>query len=368
MQTLTSVVGEVEKAVTSGDASRRVETLRKVTSLFVQQAPALQDDHVDVFDEVILRLARDLEFRARVELSDKLADVENAPRKVVRDLAFDDNIAVAKPVLERSARLTEDDLVEVASKKGQDHLFALSRRSTLTERVTDILVDRGDGRVVRSIAGNHGARFSANGFDQLVERARGDERLQSALKARTDVSPLHMSRLVEVAREKVRETLKAELGEDSQAAVDATVDRVAAALALSNHGRVLVDDFTGAEARVAEWARRGQLNEEKVVGWIREGKLEDSLAAMAHLAGIPVELVARAYHAANYDALLIVVRAVRFNWTTFKTLLAYKAGRVPPLELLKDAFEAFQQLTVPTAQRVLRFTLAREKTAQPDAA
>src|SRR3712207_9346377 len=84
-----SFVGEVEDAVASGDPIKRVDTLLRMTSLFVEQAPNLNDAHVTVFDEVILRLARDLEFKARVELSERLANIGNAPLKVVRDLAFD---------------------------------------------------------------------------------------------------------------------------------------------------------------------------------------------------------------------------------------------------------------------------------------
>ena len=120
------------------------------------------------FDEVILRLARNLEFRARLELSEHLADHAMAPRRVVRDLAFDDDGAVAAPVLSRSPRLSEDDLLAVAQEKGQAHLLALSRRVSLSERITDVLIDRGDTRVVRSVADNEGARFSEQGFSALI--------------------------------------------------------------------------------------------------------------------------------------------------------------------------------------------------------
>ena len=72
----------------------------------------LGEDHVSVFDEVISRLAGEIEFRARVELAERLADIDNAPRRTVRDLAFDDDIAIARPLLERSTRLEENDLVE----------------------------------------------------------------------------------------------------------------------------------------------------------------------------------------------------------------------------------------------------------------
>jgi uncharacterized protein (DUF2336 family) len=363
-----SFVGEVEDAISSGDPIRRVDTLRRMTGLFVEQAPNLGELHVTVFDEVILRLARDLEFKARVELSERLADVSNAPRKVVRDLAFDSDIKVAGPVLERSSRLDEDDLVALAHDRGQDHLFALSRRSTLSERVTDILVDRGDQRVVRSVAGNEGARFSERGFGQLVERARDDQALQGLLQERRDIPQKHMDNLVAIAREKVRETLRGEYGDEADAMVDSAVDDVAIAVAQAGQSKALLNDFEEATALVRQKVRLGGLVEDDVVDWIKEGKVEEALAAMAHLAGVPVEMVARAYHATHYDPLLFIVRSIKFGWGTFKLLLTAKAGRAPSSDVIKSAFDSFQQLSVQTAQRVVRFTAVREQAVQPSAA
>jgi uncharacterized protein (DUF2336 family) len=368
MSTWGSFVGEVEDAVASGDPIKRVDTLRRMTSLFVEQAPNLKEAHVTVFDEVILRLARDLEFKARVELSERLADIGNAPLKVVRDLAFDKDITVAGPVLERSSRLDEDDLVAIAHDRGQDHLFALSRRSTLSERVTDILVDRGDQRVVRSVADNDGARFSERGFVQLMTRAREDEMLQTVLKTRRDIPPRQMQDLVAIAREKVRETLRSEYAGAADEVFDAVVDDVAQAAAETLQPNVLVNDFEAASAAVRQKARSSGLVEDDVADWIKAGQMEEALAAMAHLAGVPVEMVARAYHAAHYDPLLFIVRSIKFGWGTFKMLLTVKAGRQPSSDVIKSAFDSFQQLSVQTAQRVVRFTAVREQAMQPNAA
>ena len=368
MSTWGSFVGEVEDAVASGDPIRRVDTLRRMTSLFVEQAPNLKEAHVTIFDEVILRLARDLEFKARVELSERLADVGNAPLTVVRELAFDKDIQVAGPVLERSARLEEDDLVAIAHDRGQDHLFALSRRSTLSERVTDILVDRGDQRVVRSVADNEGARFSERGFSQLMERAREDETLQTILKTRRDIPPRQLQDLVAIAREKVRETLRDEFANATDEVFDGAVDEAALAAAETLQPNVLVNDFDAANAAVRQKARSGGLVEDDVVDWIKGGQMEEALAAMAHLAGVPVEMVARAYHAAHYDPLLFIVRSIKFGWGTFKLLLTVKAGRQPSSDVIKSAFDSFQQLSVQTAQRVVRFTAVREQAIQPSAA
>jgi uncharacterized protein (DUF2336 family) len=360
VSTLVSFIGEIENAIASNDATRRVSALRRVTDLFVGSASQLGESQVTLFDEVILRLARDLEFRARVELADRLADIGNAPQQVVRDLAFDDNITVARPVLERSSRLTEDDLVEVAQQKGQDHLLALTQRPVLTERVTDVIVDRGNETVVRAVSCNSGAQFSEQGFAQLVEKAKADEELQGILETRRDLPAPHLRVLVSIARERASEVLQAELGERAQPMVEAAIAEAARRLGQSGNGGTLVSNYEAAVRRVSEEARDGSLDERQVTGWIREGRIEDALAGIAHLAKVPVDLVGRAYHAPSYDPLLFIVRSVQFGWGTFKLLLAQKAGRAPSTEILKAAFESFQRLSVSSAQRIVRFTLAHE--------
>jgi uncharacterized protein (DUF2336 family) len=368
MTTMVSFVNEVEEAIASKDSSRRVDTLRRLTGLFVDQEATLNEGHVEIFDEVILRLSRDLEQRARIELSEKFSDLGKAPRKVIRSLAFDLDGAVAQPVLERSGRLDDDDLVMIAKARGQEHLLAISKRNTLSERVTDVLVNRGDEVVVRSVAGNDGARFSEGGMSQLVEKAREDVTLQSTLQSRRDIPPKQMKRLVEIAQEQARQVLKAELGEQAAEDVDAAVAEVATAVASAPGTGVVTDNFDAAVATVQRKAGSSGLVENDVLDWVRSGEIDEALAALAHLAGVPIQIVARAYRSPHYDPLLFIIRSVRFGWGTFKAFLTAKAGRAPPPEILRGAFEAFQQLSVQTAQRVVRFTAARERAAQTDAA
>src|SRR6516162_8314577 len=94
-----SVIAELEAAITGGSAARRVETLRRVSDLFLMGADRLNEAQVAVFDDVLCRLIKRIENQALVELSGHLAPVENAPIKVIRRLARNDEIAVAGPVL-----------------------------------------------------------------------------------------------------------------------------------------------------------------------------------------------------------------------------------------------------------------------------
>src|SRR5262249_9621282 len=164
--------------------ARRIEMLSRITDLFVGAAEHYSEEQVGVFDDVMARLVRTIEAKARVILAQRLAAIANAPWGVIHILAFDDDIDVAQPVLRHSARLHDSALLANANTKSQRHLFAISQRRRLSEAVTDILVQRGDRDVVHSVAKNAGALFSDAGFQTLVTRAANDDDLATYVGGR----------------------------------------------------------------------------------------------------------------------------------------------------------------------------------------
>jgi uncharacterized protein (DUF2336 family) len=364
MSTVDSFVREVDQAIASGNPERRARSLRQLTDLFIGRAEALGDEHVSVFDEVILRLAQDVEQRSRVELSTRLARVGNAPRKVVKRLARDDHAAVAEPVLERSPQLSEDDLVEVAGQKAQDHLLAIARRSSLSECITDVLVERGDARVARTVAENAGARFSKAGLSRLVEKAKGDAELRGVLRKRPDVPAEHFEAYAQPAPQRPA---------GPRPAGDADARRMEAALARLAKAMVGLSqppdrDIAPAVERLGKTAKGKVIEEVRVANWIKAGKTDEALAAIAHNAGLPAAAVAAAFDAGGYEPLLVVVRAARLSWNTFKLLFTARAGKALPGEALKSSFEIFQQVPVAQAQKLGRLLIERKAEQAKEAA
>src|SRR6185437_559330 len=101
-----SLIDDLETAIKQGNPASRVETLRRITDLFLHDADRLNDEQISVFDDVLCLLAEKIEKTALVELGSRLAPVDMSPIKVVRRLARDDQIEVAAPVLIGSRRLS----------------------------------------------------------------------------------------------------------------------------------------------------------------------------------------------------------------------------------------------------------------------
>src|SRR6478735_1938158 len=171
------LISELEDAVKRGSQEKRVETLKRVTDLFLGGHDRLTELQIQVFDDVLGHLITRMESTALIELSERLAPINNAPTKVIHTLACDDEIAIAGPVLSLSDRLSTPDLIEIAEVKGQPHLLAISKRSSLSESLTDALIERGDWQVISKLAENEGARFSEKAYSYLVDQAEADETL-----------------------------------------------------------------------------------------------------------------------------------------------------------------------------------------------
>src|SRR5476651_2235572 len=137
-------------------------------------AANFRPDHVDLFDGVLTDLVPHTELAARADLAERLSLLANAPRKLVGQLAREDEISIAGPLLRRSPVIDDQALIEIARSKGQGHLLAMAERSALSPDLTDVIVRRGDRQAVRRAAGNAGSRFSQAGYSTFITRAGHD--------------------------------------------------------------------------------------------------------------------------------------------------------------------------------------------------
>ena len=144
-----SLIDELINTVATGSAKQRLMIFQRVTDLLVAGARSYSSQQIALFDDVLQQLSADIEVKVRAVLARRLAGMDSAPPKLIRSLAFDDEIAVAGPVLVHSQQLSDADLVENATNKSQKHLLAIAQRLKLSEVVTDVLVERGDRHVVQ---------------------------------------------------------------------------------------------------------------------------------------------------------------------------------------------------------------------------
>jgi uncharacterized protein (DUF2336 family) len=357
MSAALSLISELEDVIQRGSRQKRVEALQRVTALFLDGAGRYSDEHVDLFDDVFGLLIEEIETKARAELSNHLAPVQNAPVKVLRALANDDNIAVAGPVLELAPRLPEADLIDLAKTKSQAHLHAISARRALGEAITDILVRRGDREVARRVAENRGARISETGFFRLVKRAEDDGILAEKVGLRPDIPENLFHDLLTQATAIVHKRLLASANPELKAEIRRVLKKVAKDVG----ARVGPRDYRAAQRVVLVLHRAGRLNEAMLAEFANDGKYEETVVALAALAKVPITIADRLMSGEQPDPVLILCKAAGFSWPTVKSVITVRPdGAVKSTQGLDTAIANYDRLSASTAQRVVRFWQVRQ--------
>jgi uncharacterized protein (DUF2336 family) len=347
-----SLISELEGAVQNGSKADRIDTLRRITDLFLTTSNRLNNDQIDVFDEVLGHLVKRMEARALKELSERLAPIENAPIGVVRTLARDDEIAVAGPVLSSSPRLSNADLVDIASTKGQAHLLAISGRKALDSVVTDVLVRRGDLQVHRKLASSRDACFSDEGLTLLVKHAEADDMLTEKLGLRLDLPLYLLRRLLEKASEIVRDRLM-------RIAPNAHRDEIQQIL--TGIGNAVVDDlppppdFEHAILVVQRMKQDGELDEVALLQFAQDQQYAESIATLSLMCATPHDILDKIFQSDRSEALIIPCRAAGLGWPTVRALLQTRSKGLIASTELNELKNDYGRLSIPTAQRVLRF-------------
>jgi uncharacterized protein (DUF2336 family) len=282
---------------------------------------------------------------------------------VVRRLARHDEIAVAGPVLTESARLTQEDLVEIAKTKGEPHLLAISGRWWLKEIITDALLARRYPAVSRRLISNPGARISAGGFAILVAQAEADPELAIETGIRVDLPSELRNQLLRQATEAVRSRL---LSRAPPHLFEEIRNAIAAVAAGANRQMSDARDFTAAKRLVMRMKHNGELNEAALFSFAKQRKYEETVAALAELSRSTIDIVRPLMQSLRDDGVLIPCRAAGLRWETVSVVLEsrFATGSMAPQELAK-AKAQFDRTTAENARRLLRFWQVRATPVSP---
>jgi uncharacterized protein (DUF2336 family) len=367
-----SICDELETAIAARNADKCAEMTARVTALFLASAGSFSDDQIQLFGDVFERLINTIELRAladvgaRValaEMSAQLAPVRQSPASVMRRLARHDDISVAAPVLRDSARLTADDLIELAGTKSEKHLLVISGRWWLQEIVTDALLARRFPSVSRRLVENPGARVSAAGFTIVIAQAASDPELAVATGIRADLPSELRATLLRGATDAVRTRLLSRappfLFEEIRAAV-------AAASAGAEREMSRARDFASAKTVIARFKKEGRLNERALFDFAQARKYEETVTALAELSRASIEVVRPLMQSLRSEGILVPCRVAGLRWETVGAVLnaRFSSGVMAPEELSKLHRE-FDGLTLASAHRLLKLWTVKSTSPSP---
>jgi uncharacterized protein (DUF2336 family) len=366
MSELGALIEKVESFVQKAPAAERDAILVKVAHYYSHTSTQHPQDDVERFGELLEEFADLIESVALAKVSFYLAGVPNAPAGLVGRLAEHEDIVISGPLLAHSAILTEPALVSIARSRSQAHLLAISERQTLSEGLTDVLLDRGETQVLRAVARNAGARFSTSGVDKLVTLAKSDDFLAVSVIARRDMSPVQLKRVIAAASIKVRERLSRQnphmarfVNEAVTAAAEETHRTVRSVARRLEEARILVGNLF----------RSGLLNEAAIMRFAQKQQFEEALVALALLTRNDVDEIARMVAEFGAQGTLTLAKAVGLSWETTEAILAAQHRRNGRAALvagkLDNALKSFSKMNKDVARRVISFRMRAKMDLNP---
>lgn len=319
---------DIEQTIRTADAQKRHQVLRAVADLFLSNASNLDEEKVDLFDGVFEMILDDAERAEVVNVSEQMAPVVNAPRRLIKRLANNPEIEIAGPVLSQSPRLSEEDLCEISRSKGNSHLLAIAGRQRLSSPVTDILIDRGNRHVARKLVANLSAQLSPSGTKQLLRRAETDEVLGAGLCTREDIAPELISTKLEQASAKMHE---------------------------------VVHRMGAAQRRVLSLKQQGNLGDNEIVGFAKSGEHDELIAALALLSNLRADFVENMTRKGRLAGFVLLCKAVGLTWSSVDAALALVCSRnaIDGNEA-RQAHRDFISISRSTAERIVRFWCVRQ--------
>jgi len=341
---------------TSSEARR--ELLREVTGSLGSRASVLSGEDAAELDRILASVAADFSVEVRTEFAKLVAASTTRFCHSAEQFALDE-IEVAAPVLRHSQSLSEDVLLRVVNEKSQQHLMAVTQRSTVSPLVSHALVERGGDEVVSSLLGNEGAAIADNTYDMVMERADASPALQAGLVRRKSVLLDLLNELYLKTEADLRREILAKFGEVKPEELEKAFERSRSRV--TTRYRRLPEDMADARKRLAALEAQRLLVPPVLASLLREGLASRTafILSFAKLADVEFEVVQQAVDAPDLDTLALLSRGANFDRGLFVTLAVGLDKSSTGLAKAEQYGALYESVPVQAAQRALRFWKVR---------
>ena len=295
-------IQELIDMVKKDSAASQDHLAESIAELFISQGESLSDREKALMAGILRQLLDDVERAIRSKLADTLARAHGAPADIIEYLAKDE-IDVARPILIHSDLLCDETLVEIIRHRTLEHQLAIAMRKTVSEQVSDALVDGGNERVILQLLDNQNAQISRKTMAYLVEQSRRVDSYQNPIVNRHDLPRDLAMRMYawvsEALREKVVQKFNFDRGELDRALAASLQDVKAEDRATADATGELIDEVIG-DKRPAP---------DEVIKFLRDGEIPLFEAAFARMVGIKLALVRRLIYEPGGEGVAVACRA-----------------------------------------------------------
>jgi uncharacterized protein (DUF2336 family) len=311
---------------------RSVEGRRALThsigDLFSEGGTTLSDRERALMADILRKLIRDCEMAVRRDLSERLAKAGNPPHDLILALA-NDEIEVAQPILTDSQVLRDIELIQIIRHRTHQHQLAIAMRRSVSEYVSDALVETGNVDVIKTLLENQDAHISEATMEYLAEESQRVDSYQEPLINRHDLNPELAKRMylwVSAAlRQHILEHFEVHPGQ-----LDDHLEGVAEAISQNPEQHPApVSATQSATALANKLAKKKQITPDFLIQVLRQGEIALFEAMFGALSGLPAPRLQRVLYDSGGDGLALACRALDIPKSTFATIFLLSRKRSP---------------------------------------
>lgn len=344
------------------DSGQRRELLREVTDLFFESCGRRSERESALLDDVLQLVAAEMQDSVLVELAESFADAEDAPVGLMRDLA-NRSFEIAAPLLQRSAALDEQTLIQIVNYQSQQHIKAVAQRERVSEKLSDAIVHFGDDFAVDTLIRNEGAKISRTSLEVAVDRAQRNSYLHEAVVKRNDMPLDLLNEMYFVVENALRDQILQKNASVDPQTLDAALTRARARVRQA--AGELSAEAKNAMAFIESKKKSGELSARLLVSLYREAKRMHFLYGLAELTNVDHSTVSDLLERRDIDGLAMVCRAANIERPLFVTLAVLTCGGDEAIARAEEFGRMYGAVPVEAAQRAMRFFKVR-KSAEAD--
>jgi uncharacterized protein (DUF2336 family) len=263
-------------------AEQRITIAKKITDSF--NSGEFNGRELLITHEILRLLIQDTEVGIRKLLSEELKDNLHLPHDIALKLA-NDIAEVAIPVVQNSYVLSEEDLIAIALKTEEiSKLLAISARDSLSEELSDTLINKDVSELTQAVLKNPSASLSEDTIKALIS-PETDEDIFHALVAKGGLTIQLVESLFHLVSDELKVRLKREYKlpivlayETGEVANDNALGKILPV-------RLIEQEFG---ANLDQLYTSGRLNHSVIIRSLCIGDMEFFVNAMAKLSDIPL--------------------------------------------------------------------------------
>ena len=353
------------------DPAARQALSQHITDICLQAPRQLNDEEKEVAGHILVHLSREFETQMRADLALQLASSPRAPKLLILALAADE-ISVSSPVIAGSPLLDEEDLVEIVMNKTHEHRLSVAMRSGITAAVSNALVASEEADVLQALVKNKSAEIAGAAMEYLVTESKQNTSLQEPLIARSDLPPSLVHKMYSFVSDALRNEIQGKYDIDPEILESALRNAQSVRDKALPSGADPGYAVSKAAQLITKLYASGELSLNRVIGFLREKRLNLFLEGLAVLCELDSRTVNSLAFEGEGQGMAVVCRAINADRSQFATITLLleraRTGKAVPAARLQAVCQLFDTMTSERAVGVIEQWRLRGKASSVTAA